>query len=333
MSAGYEIALVKWEDVPGDCESAIEHELAALGHRVRFFRFDAAVPGGVDVVFSFAGFRRFLQIPRALDRLPREARPTFVHWNTEGLVNVRVPYGLASAAGAVRSWIGRAGDRLERMRGLMRFGDIRYAARRGWLDVLADTSAIFAERFRSHGIPVVHAPFGTSPLWHEDLGLERDVDVLWMGMRGTRRRATILSRLAAELAPHGVRFHLADGVRSPFVFGRDRTRMLNRAKITLNVTREWWCENSLRFTMAAPNRSLIVSEEILPHCPAWVPGTHFVASPVDRLAETILHHLRHEEPRRGIVENAYRLATTDATFASAVGTIMEAVREKRERAA
>lgn len=327
----YDVALLKWEDVPGDYECGIRHELEQLGHRVTYFRYDEPVPGGVDVVFSFAAFRRFLQVPRQLSRMPAERRPTFVHWNTEGLVNLHVPYRLASALCAVRSGMGRISDSFERMRGAMRFGDYRYAARRGWLDVFADISSIYARRFTEHGIPTIYAPFGASPLWHADLELRRDVDVLWMGMRGTRRRSRILARLEEDLDRRGVRFHVADGVRNPFVFGRARTELLNRAKITVNVLRTWWSENSLRLAMAAPNRSLVISEELLPHVPAYVPGVHYVATPVEKLADTIVRYLGQEPERLRIVDAAQRLVTTELTFAKSIARIMDAVRAKRER--
>lgn len=345
-TAEYKVALLKWDHHPGDIEAAIDHELTALGHRPIYFRYDEAIPAGVDVVFSFAAYREILHVPRALDRWPARERPIFVHWNTEGLLNLHIPYAASRALGALRSWVGRLNDSEahwvqaslrrpplswlnSRMRGPLRFGDYHYARRKGWLDVFADISAIYARRFSQHGLPAIHAPFGSSPLWHADLGLRRDIDVLWMGMRGTRRRARILARLQQELDARGVRFHVADGVQNPFVFGRARTELLNRAKITVNVLRTWWSENSLRFAMAAPNRSLIVSEKVLPHSPAYEPGIHYVSVPVDRLVEAILHYLHEERERLRIAEAAHHLATREMPFAKSIRIIMEAVRHAR----
>jgi hypothetical protein len=345
--AYYKVALLKWDDSPGDIESAIHYELTNLGHRTVYFKFDEAIPLGVDVVFSFAPYREFLQIPRQLEGMPHKERPTFVHWNTEGLVNLSIPHRLSMAIGAFRSWVGRLNDSKGRlaqilmrysplylissgMRGSLRLGDYYYAHRRGWFDVFADISAVYARRFAEHGLPAIHAPFGTSPLWYADLNLERDIDVLWMGMRGTRRRSKILDHLHEKLNAHGVRFHVADRIKNPFVFGEERTRLLNRAKITVNILRTWWSENSLRFAFAAPNRSLIVSERILPHSPAYKPGIHYVSAPVEKLAESILYYLDHEEERLRIVESAYHFATKEMTFGNSIRIIMEAVRKARE---
>jgi hypothetical protein len=329
------IALVKWDDVPGDIEQAIHHELTELGHRTTFFKFDEPVPRGMDVVFSFAPYRELLQIPRQLQALPARERPLFVHWNTEGLLNVNIPYPVSRAIGALRSGWERLNDAngrwsYSRMRGALRFGDYHYAQARGWLDVFADVSAVYARRFSEHGLPAIHAPFGASPLWYADLALERDIDVLWMGMRGTRRRARILDDLERQLGARGVRFHIADGIKNPFVFGEARTALLNRAKITVNVLRTWWSENSLRFAFAAPNRSLIVSEEVLPHSPAFRPGVHYVCAPVERLADTILRYLERPEEMRRIVESAHDLVTKDLTLGKSIDTIMAAATNARE---
>lgn len=251
------------------------------------------------------------------------------------------------AIGAFRSWVGRLNDsenrlagilmrysplRLvnSRMKGSLRLGDYFYARRNGWLDVFADISAIYSQNFSEHGLPTIHAPFAASPVWYADLGLERDIDVLWMGMRGTRRRSGILDRLEKELNARSVRFHIADNVRNPFIFGEARTRLLNRAKITVNILRTWWSENSLRFALAAPNRSLIVSEKVLPHSPAYKPGIHYVSTPVEKLAESILYYLEREEERLRIVENAYRFATEEMTFGNSVRIIMEAINKARD---
>jgi hypothetical protein len=206
-------------------------------------------------------------------------------------------------------------------------GDYYYAHRRGWLDIFADTSEIYAEIHRQHGLPTIVAHWGATPQWYENLGLERDIDVLWMGTRGTNRRSKILDRVRSKLETNGVRMHVADGKENPFVFGDERTDYLNRSKITLNITRTWYDDNFSRFALAAPNRSLIVSESVFPHCPSFVAGTHYVSVPVERLAEAILYYLDHEKERSRIVDNAYDLVTTKLVFRESIKSIMEAVNQ------
>jgi hypothetical protein len=118
--------------------------------------------------------------------------------------------------------------------------------------------------------------------------------------------------------------HFADGEENPFIFGDERIHYLNRSKITLNITRTWYDDNFSRIAIVAPNRSLVVSEQVLPHCPSLVAGTHYVAAKAEKLAETILHYLEDEEQRLRIVENAYQLVTTELLFRESIRSIMDA---------
>ena len=322
----------------------ISDELNALGYQPVHFQIGSLIPENAEVVFSFGPYGNFLTIPRQLAKMHPNRKPIFVHWNTEGIPDLRIPWKIMSSIAGWRSWLGRIQDsrngsaRLpgnERLSSLnesrmLRFrylGDYYYAHRRGWLDIFADTSEIYAEIHRRHGLPTIVAHWGATLQWYKDLGLDRDIDVLWMGTRGTKRRSTILDRVRRELESNGVRMHVADGKENPFIFGDERIYYLNRSKITLNITRTWYDDNFSRIALATPNRSLIVSESVLPHCQSFIAGTHYVSVPIERLAETILYYLDHEEERLRIVENAYQLVTTKLVFRESIKSIMEAVNQ------
>jgi glycosyltransferase involved in cell wall biosynthesis len=181
-----------------------------------------------------------------------------------------------------------------------------------------------------HGLPTIVAPWGGTARWYDDLGLDRDIDVLWMGKRGTKRRSDYLERVRNELQRHGVEIYVADNEENPFIYAKERIQFLNRAKITLNLTRTWFDDNFSRFSMAAPNNSLIVSEPVLPHCPEFVAGDHYVSAPIEKLAETILYYLKHDDERRRILKNAYQLSTTVLTFRNSIQKIMDGVDQIRK---
>jgi hypothetical protein len=208
-------------------------------------------------------------------------------------------------------------------------GDYQYAYRRGWLNILADSSRIYAQLNANRGMPTVYVPWGATPSVYADLGLERDIDVLWMGKRGTRRRSQLLDQVRQELRSYDVEMHVADNEENPFIFGETRTRFLNRAKICLNLTRTWYDDNFSRFAFAAPNRCLIVSEPLLPHCPDFEAGNHYVSAPIDKLAQSIVYYLSHADERRAIVDNAYQLVTTRLSFRSSMARLMDAVTQHR----
>jgi hypothetical protein len=252
------------------------------------------------------------------------------------------------AVAAFRSWLGRLEDSQRDRLGapaprrlldwlsprMLRFrylGDYYFAYRRGWIDVFSDSSAIYAQLHNGHGLPTLFAPWGAAPEDYADLGLERDIDVLWMGLRATHRRSSRLDRIRQELARHGVNMYVADGVENPFIYGKKRMHLLNRSKITLNLTRTWYDDNFSRFSMAAPNRSLFVSEPLLPHCPPCRPGEHYVSVPVEEMADTILFYLTHEAERRRFVEQAYQLCTNQLAFSHSIRMMMDAVACVREQ--
>ena len=79
-----------------------------------------------------------------------------------------------------------------------------------------------------------------------------------------------------------------------------------------------------RFALAASNRSLIVSEPLLPHRPDFEAGNHYVSAPISRLVENILYYLQHEDERQRIVEQAYQLVTTKLLFGQTLKRVLDA---------
>lgn len=338
MQKVYTIAVIKWYE-RDEIAEAIHFELEQLGHRPFFFEADSTVPAEADIVFTFAPYGRLLPIVHQLSQLAPEKRPLLVHWNTEGVPDLRLPWRVTRLLGAARSWVERAVcglqpsvsrnaflNRLESR--LLRFryvGDYYHAHNRGILNLFSDSSAVYARIHSQHGLPTLFIPWGASPLWYTDLELERDIDVLWMGNRQGERRSRLIDQVREGLLKHGVTMYVADGQENPFIFREERAMLLNRAKITLNITRTWYDDNFSRFALAAPNRSLVVSEHLLPHCPAYEPGVHYVATAPEKLAETIVYYLQRPEARADIVDKAYRLTTSQLTFNNSIRTLLTAV--------
>lgn len=339
------IALVKWQDSDGVAD-AIQRELQALGCQVVPFRYDAPVPWDVDMVLTFAPYNRWLPIARQVGMRPAAERPLLVHWHTEGIPNPSLPLACTRLLGSVRSWLDRLNDGTD-MRGyrLLRLllqhlnprwgryrylGDYLFAHKMGWLDILADFSETQAAFFRLYGIPAVYVPWGTSPEWWADLHLERDIDVLWMGQQRNRRRTQLIERVSRGLSERHICMHTVDGVQNPFVFGLERTRLLNRAKLTLNLaTARYMPCFIVRFHFAAGNRCLVVSEPFLMHSAEYRPGVHYVEAEVDALVDTVLYYLEHEEERAAIAENAFQLVTTRLTLRNSVEKLLQVAEERQ----
>lgn len=343
------VALLVWDETDGIAD-VIGDELDQLDYQTLLLHPHESIPPEVSFVFTFGPYGKLLEFLSQLDQVAETKRPISVHWNTEGIPDPRLPWLLVRSIGSQRSSADLFLSRLrsDRLRTLvhrfalailrarmLRFryvGDLYYAYRKGWVHVLGDTSQIYAEMRSRHGLPTLFIPWGITAKWYADLELERDIDVLWMGKKATRRRSVILHQLRDQLRNRGLKVYMADNEENSFIFGRTRTELLNRSKITLNLTRTWYDDNFSRFILAAPNRSLIVSERLLPHCPYFEPGTHYMAAPADALFNLILRCLEDEEGRSQIVENCYKLVMNKLKLRNSIQAIMEAGEQKRTSA-
>lgn len=337
----YRIALLHWTEHDG-ISAMMSDELTALGYHLASFVYGVPIPADVDIVLSHGPHGELLPLWQQVARTPAAHRATVVHWNTEGFPDLRIPSVLMWAIGAGRSrlaqwkhsqraWLRRLAQQPpiacidHRMRRFRYIGDYDVAFRQGLLNVMADSSQIYGRIFAERGMRTLYVPWGSTPSVYADMGLERDIDVLWMGARATRRRSQLLDRIRKQLNSYGVEMYVADNEENPFIFDETRTRFLNRAKITLNTTRTWYDDNFSRFAYAVPNRSLVVSEPLLSHCPEYEAGIHYVSAPIDKLAESIVYYLNHADERQRIVENAYQLITTELTFRKSMARLIDAV--------
>ncbi len=336
------VALLEWDEAAGIAE-VLRDELVSLGYVPVVVQQGQRIPHEATFLLTYGPYGQLLSFLAQLEGFPPNRRPVSIHWNTEGVPDLRLPWSLVRAIGMQRSSAEEAlyRDGLRELTGkrpfshlgfgMKRFryvGDLYHAYRRGWVHLIADSSQIYAKLRSDHGLPTIFSPWGATDRWYEDLQLTRDIDVLWMGNRASRRRSMILDALRDQLRAYGVNLYMADNQENPFIYDETRTEYLNRAKITLNVTRTWFDDNFSRFAMAGPNRSLIVSETMLPHCPYYEPGVHYVAAPLAKLRDTILYYLENEAARQRIVENCYNLMTTRLTMGHSVQTIMQAAAEK-----
>ena len=339
----YRVAIPEWV-VDDGIANMIGFELEKIGYDPVLFCFDRNIPEDVDYLLTFGPYNRILPLWQKNARTAIGHRPVVIHWNTEGMPDLRIPPKVVRALGAMRSKIGRMGYSgslidhflysIRAVSGIDEWfkryryhGDYEYAYRQGWLHVLSDTSHIYSQLRSKIGIPTLYAPWGASQKWYEDLDLKRDLDVLWMGTRGSHRRGRILDQLFGELKSKGLNVYIADNEEKPFIFGRERIKYLNRAKITLNITRTWYDDNFSRFSMACPNRSLVVSEPLLPHCTEIKENIHYISAKIEDLADTIVYYVEHEEERSQIVDTAYELMMVELKFEKSLRKMLAAAQQ------
>ena len=316
------VGIVHWHQGDG-LGSQTSRIVENLGHEAVNFLYDARLPQDLDVVFTYGPFDSLVPLANQLLACPMAKRPAFAWWITEQLPNPDLPEWILYWGGLLRSYVERAAFRQQttgiwhldpRWRWLTikahrfrYYGDLYWLQRRGILSLLVTGSPWRADYLRARGFDAYVPPSPSyRPGWGADLKLERDIPVLWIGKIATKRRKRLLQRVRADLKARGVEILMIDGVENPYIFGEERTRLLNRTKVVLNLLRAKWDNNAMRFAFAAQNRALIVTEPTLRHTP-FSPGVHLVEAPIEQMADTICHYLSHEGERLQIVEHAYRL--------------------------
>jgi hypothetical protein len=175
----------------------------------------------------------------------------------------------------------------------------------GLIDAVATTTIGRVERFAEVGIDAAWVPLSVGPDMHADLQLERDIPVLFLGTMTVPRR-----RLLAWRIKHaGVPLMAVGDWHDPSYWGAERTRLINRSVITLNLNRFTGNFPDARFNLGASNRSLIVSEPIYRPHPYVAGETHVEAETAD-LPEVLMHWLADHEARARMVDTAYEMVMT-----------------------
>jgi hypothetical protein len=263
--------------------------------------------------------------PRICARLERtrtEERPFVVVWHSEPLPSPRVSR-LPSQRLHLRELAKialrdpRATDPYTNLTRLERL------ARHGLPDLLAVSTRERQVTLEERGIDAELVPLGYYPALGRDLGLERDLDVLFLGALDVPRRKRALRRLrrlGVELVEKG-------DWSDASLFGEPRVELLNRTKILLNLARQPGQLSGLRMILGMANGALVVSEPIWLADP-YVPGQHFVQAPLDELPDLIRYYLEHEDERLTITERARRFVTTELNRAAGLDRLVTLIENR-----
>jgi hypothetical protein len=244
--------------------------------------------------------------PRALAQLRAlgDRRPRVVAWMSEPLVPP-VASGLPWPRRTHREWVKLA---LRDKRVIdARSNERRTLAlvREGVVDAVATTTIARVERFAEVGLDAAWIPQSIAPHVYADLGLERDIPVLFLGAMDVPRRRVLARRLRRA----GIDLTAVGDWKDPRFWGDERTRLINRAVVTLNLNRFAGNFPDTRFNLAAANRSLIVSEPVYRPDPYVAGETHVEAEPGD-LAAVLAQWLADREGRERMVSAAYETVMT-----------------------
>ena len=206
------------------------------------------------------------------------------------------------------------------------FWRLRRLARRGLPDCLVVSGRARQEFLAERGIPAHWVPPGYSPDHGRDLGLERDIDVLFLGTLDVKRRRRVLKRLEEA----GLNVTAEGSWHDSRAWGENRTRLLNRAKILLDVQRYAGELSGLRLILGMANKCLVVSEPIYNSSP-FLTDEHFVTATLHEMPHVVRHYLDHTDERQRIVEAGHRFVTEELTLTRAVTRVLELARPAIEQ--
>jgi len=211
-------------------------------------------------------------------------------------------------------------DAFARHRSMERYWWIKRHFLEGWIDHVFVSTVPKMEFLTSRGIPVELVPFGYHPGMGEILGMDRDIDVLFIGNVEGRRRQPMLDVLRRRLESKGINLLTVEHD----CYGKQRTELLNRARISLDLANYPWELSGIRFLISMGTGALVVSEPLYNPSPFKV-GEHFVQASFDDLPDMIAHYLVHEGEREAIVRSANNFITRELTLQKTVSQIMGAL--------
>lgn len=334
----YNIGITWWARFD-EIGSSIETTLINMGHKVQYVPLGKQIPD-VDILLTFGPFGPLTPVTNQLAAMKPSHRPIFVLWLTEQFPNPNLPEWFRYPISIFQSEIERAcyinkngnqwqirpGSNWALKKGLRfrYYGQIHLLRKRGIRTILVIPSKWTADFLHQRGFDPVVACIRTLPWKISASDTKRDIPVLWLGKTGSKRRKRLLHQIRGELSAHGIEIMVVDGVENPFVWGEERTKLLNRTKIALNLLREPWDDNSLRYFFTAENHVLVVSEPSLPHSP-FLPGIHIVEAPTEQIPETICYYLSHDEERKKITDSAKQLVTNGLTLENSLSKILKRV--------
>jgi len=297
--------------------------LEELGHNVTYAEDGPVDFSSSDVIIEFGNPGYFPKLRRQLLETPREKRPLVAVLYAEPLPPPRAS-GLPrwSALNKVEiakillhDW--RATDIYTNAYNLRRF------IREGSIDMLFTTGEEQHEYANEQGYESWVYHYGYHPSHGRLLGLERDIDVMFLGETRPRRRRKLLSRLKRAGIDVTVRGSWHKNEKA--LWGEERVQFLNRTKIMIHLQRYPGKTAHKRFVIGLANGTMVVAEPSYRPEPL-VPGVHYAEAPIDQMPELIRYYLNNDAEREKIAMAGHKLVTEELTFENTMRDVVDTIR-------
>ncbi len=274
-------------------------------------------PGPDEILLVWGNAAWYRRRMKALTRIPRASRPFVIVWHSE-------PLPLPPASGFPQQRLHlrelakialrdeRATDPWTNLRLL------RWLATHGLPDLLVVTSHGAAETAALHALRAHVVPVGYDPVFGEALEVERDIDVLFLGALDVPRRRQALRALRRQ----GLTVDACGSWHDPRFWGAERTELLNRTRILLNIQRTPGQYSGFRLLLGMANGALVLSEPIYRPEP-FIDGVHFVSGSLDEIPALAARYVGDEPARLRVAEEGRAFVTSSLTLGQSLASILE----------
>jgi hypothetical protein len=290
---------------------------AGLGHEAGFVPDGAPGAGPGEVILLIGNANYFPATFRRLRALPPAERPATLLWHVEPLPAPAVS-GLRPARRHLREWAKIALRDARMTDPRSNWARLERVHRDGLPTVVVVSTRGRQAFLAEHGIDAPFVPFGHYASLGRDMGLERDIDVMFLASQDVPRRARIVRRMRRA----GIDVVSAGAWGDDGLWGAERTRVLNRTKIVLNLGRHPGELSGLRLLKGMATRACVLSEPIWDPAP-YVPGLHYAEAPVEELAEAAAALLADDARRTAIADAGHAFALAELTMDMSIAALSE----------
>lgn len=325
LQADLLLLLVNLNQFPGYCD-----QLRRRGDRrpaVLLWQMDPLPPASLTpeaerIGLAASRWRRRFRLNRSAAAMPRwQKLLTLIRLHEWACKQCSAP-GYRHAWRLMRDTPGMHADfDWRQVRGVMEsWARIREAQRGQWVDYFV-TSTQQRQRFLAgRGITADFVPVGAYAETGRELGTPREIAVAFLGSAKHGRRAALLNELERSLQQRGLVFQRIESG----CYGEERTALLNRTRILVNLHNYPWSPAWIRFLMAATCGTLVVSEPTEDDRP-FVAGKHYVAATLEEMPDIIFRLSHDPEHCARITTAASALCRTELTLLNSVQSLCRGV--------
>jgi hypothetical protein len=269
-----------------------------------------------------AGWRRRFGLAQSAASMSRGRKLVTLIRLREWLCKVASSYGFRRAWRLMQSDVAEPIEvDWRQLRGVMQnWRSILEARQEGWLDHLAASTVQRSRFLEDRRMPAAFIPVGACEEFGSELGIPRDIDVLFLGRVKHGRRSALLSQLEEALHAQGASMHVV----VDDCYGTARTRLLNRSRVLLNLHTYPWSPAWIRFLMAARCGAAVVSEPTEDRQP-FEPDVHYLAAPAGELVAAVCRLLADEPARARLARAATELCQERLTLVRSVQSLRSLV--------